>query len=48
MKLVDLFRYWDVVAKVLEALARFAAGEDVPVFITIERLRITISMRRLP
>jgi hypothetical protein len=45
-RLGDLVQNWDVIRVVLDALQAFLRGETVPVVITWERYRLTITIRR--
>jgi len=45
-RLGDLVQNWDVIRVVLDTLQAFLRGETVPVVITWERYRLTITIRR--
>lgn len=45
-RLGDLVQNWDVIRAVLDTLLAFMRGETVPVVITWERYRLTITIRR--
>jgi hypothetical protein len=45
-RLGDLVQNWEVIRVILDALQAFLRGETVPVVITWERYRLTITIRR--